>query len=58
MCLRRSTSQMMYGLRSYSIERHGWASAKAPLLWTARLVAAARKKVIVLIYRTALRTGR
>jgi hypothetical protein len=42
------------------MERHGWASAKAPLLLAPRLVAAARKKVIVLALgkRTAPRTGR
>jgi hypothetical protein len=36
----------VYALRSYSIERHGRVSARA--LWAARLVAAARRKAIVL----------
>src|SRR5262245_20535244 len=39
---------MVYALRSYSIERQGWVSASAPLLWAARLAATARKKAIVL----------
>jgi hypothetical protein len=39
---------MVYGLRSYSIGRHGWASARTLLLWGARLVAAATSKAIVL----------
>src|SRR5262245_39581094 len=48
MCFRRSTSQMVYGLRSYSIGRHSWVSANTLLLWGARLVAAATSKAIVL----------
>src|SRR5215470_16023064 len=51
MCLRRSTSQMVYGLRSYSIGRHGWVSARTLLLWGPRLVAAATSKAIVLALR-------
>jgi hypothetical protein len=38
---------MVYGLRSYTIGRHGWVSAST-LLWRARLVAAATSKAIVL----------
>src|SRR6516162_9804300 len=47
MCSRRSTSQMVYGLRSYPIGRHGWVSASTLLLWGTRLVAAATSKPIV-----------
>ena len=43
-------TQIDLALRSYSIERQGWVSASARLLWAARLVAAAaRRKAIVLV---------
>jgi hypothetical protein len=43
-----STLQIVYAARSYSIEWHGRVSAKAPLLWAARPVVAAKRRAILL----------
>src|SRR5262245_19878491 len=51
MFLRRSTSQIVYALRSYSIDRQGWPWPSALLLWATRLVpTAARRKPIVVAF--------